>query len=95
VNVPNADTWLSSNVDWLFNWFCCPAPKALVSDETMALILSPEPMPEEVISAVAALLLEFAVAEEDVAAVVAGAAVAAGAVELDMVELMAVRSGLN
>jgi hypothetical protein len=89
VKVPNADTWESSDADWLFNWFCWPAPKALVRDDTIALILSPEPMPLDVISEVAALLVEFAVADEDVAAV------AVGVVELEMVELMAMRSRLN
>jgi len=46
-------------------------------------------MPLDVISEVAALLVEFAVADEDVAAV------AVGVVELEMVELMAMRSRLN
>jgi hypothetical protein len=51
VNVPNAETWLSSEVSWLVSWFCCPAPKALVSSDTMAVMFRPEPMPVEVIAA--------------------------------------------
>jgi hypothetical protein len=51
VNVPNADTWLSSEVSWLVNWFCCPAPKALVSSDTMAVTSRPEPIPVDVMAA--------------------------------------------
>jgi hypothetical protein len=51
VKVPNAETWLSSEVSWLVNWSCCPAPNALVSSDTMALISRPEPIPVEVMAA--------------------------------------------
>jgi hypothetical protein len=54
VNVPNAETWLSSEVDWLVNWSCCPAPNALVSSLTMAVISRPEPIPVEVMAALPA-----------------------------------------
>jgi hypothetical protein len=66
VNVPNAETWLSSEVSWVVNWFCCPAPKALVSSLTMAVILRPEPIPVEVMAAlpVDAVVAVDAVVEE-------------------------------
>ena len=51
VNVPNAETWLSSAVSWFVSWSCCPAPKALVSSDTMAVISRPEPIPVEVMAA--------------------------------------------
>jgi len=51
--VPNAETWESKAVDVVFSSFCWPAPNALVSDETMAEILSPDPMPVEVMSELA------------------------------------------
>jgi hypothetical protein len=85
--VPNADTWESSAADSLFNWFCCPAPNALVSEDTMALILSPEPMPVDVTSEPPATP---AVAPLDAEELLAAGVVVVGAVVLEMVELMAV-----
>jgi hypothetical protein len=35
-------------------WVCCPAPSAVVNSDTIAPMLSPEPMPVEVISELAA-----------------------------------------
>jgi hypothetical protein len=51
VKVPNAETCESSAVSCLVISFCGPAPKALVNEDTMAAISSPDPMPVEVTSA--------------------------------------------
>jgi hypothetical protein len=53
VNVPYAETWESSVVCSFVSWAVCPAPNAVVSEETMALMSNPEPMPVEVIKALA------------------------------------------
>ena len=63
VNVPNAETWLSSEVSWLVNWSCCPAPNALVNSVTMAVMSRPEPIPVEVM---AALPVDAVVAVDEV-----------------------------
>jgi len=65
--------------------FCWPAPKALVSDETIAEMLSPDPMPVEVTSELRVDADEFVAVDgalEDVTVGVADEAV------LDMFELM-------
>ncbi len=76
--VPKADTWASAAFSPLVIADCGPSPKAVVSSETMADTLSPEPMPVDVI---AALPL-------DTDEAVDAAEVAAEEVVLDMLELM-------
>ena len=50
LNVPKADSCALSVVCWLAISFCWPTPSAFVSAETIAPMLSPDPMPVEVIS---------------------------------------------
>jgi hypothetical protein len=52
--VPKADTCASSESPCEVNSFCWPAPKALVSDDTMALMSSPDPIPVDVMAALLA-----------------------------------------
>ncbi len=50
LKVPNADSCAFSVVCWFVISVCWPAPSAVVRADTIAVMLSPEPMPVEVIS---------------------------------------------
>jgi hypothetical protein len=50
LKVLNADNCELIVVVWSVICVCCPAPSAVVNSDTIAPILSPEPMPVEVIS---------------------------------------------
>src|SRR5277367_6753768 len=54
LNVPNADTWASSEFCSFVNTLVWAAPKAVVSEDTMAEISSPDPIPVDVIKALPA-----------------------------------------
>ena len=56
--VPKADTWALSVVCSELSAFVWAAPYAFVSEVTMALMSSPEPMPVDVIRALPALAEE-------------------------------------
>jgi len=86
VKVPNADTCASSEFDWVVIEFCSAAPYSLVSAETIALILSPDPMPVEV--TVAADAVDGVADDEEDVDVIGVVVLVVGEVLLEMLELM-------